>query len=198
MPIAADKVNGGAGLGALLGIRVLDLTHVLAVPFCSYRLALLGADVIKIEPIDVPDCARGRGPSDALNANGMGLTYQVQGGNKRALALRLSDPRGRDIVLRLVKDTDVLFENYTSGVKTRLGLGCVDIAEHNSSIVYCSITGYGAPSPSTELAAHDNLVQAASGTIAQNNGQKPGLSFVDYVTGYSAAFAFSAALVQRQ
>ena len=81
---------------------------------------------------------------------------------------------------------------------TRLGLGYAEIAEHNSTIVYCSITGYGAPGPSTELGAYDNVIQAVSGTIAQSNGQKPGLSFVDYATGYAAAFAISAALVQRE
>jgi crotonobetainyl-CoA:carnitine CoA-transferase CaiB-like acyl-CoA transferase len=198
LPIDADKKSNDTGSGALLGVRVLDLTHVLAGPFCSYQLALLGADVIKIEPVNVPDCARGRGSSDELNADGMGLTYQVQGGNKRALALDLSDPRGRDIFLKLVKDTDVLLENYTSGAMTSLGLGYSDISKHNPSVVYCSITGYGAPGPSTELGAYDNVIQAASGTIAQSNGQKPGLSFVDYATGYAAAFAISAALVQRQ
>ena len=95
-------------MGALQNIKVLDVTHVLAGPFCTYQLALLGADVLKVEPPTTPDCARGRGPDDAANAAGLGLNYQVQGGNKRAVALDLADPDGRDIFLDLVRDADEL------------------------------------------------------------------------------------------
>jgi len=166
--------------GALHNIRVLDLTHVLAGPFCSYQLGLLGADVIKIEAPNAPDCARGRGPDDALNAQGLGLNYQVQGANKRALALDLKAETGRDVLRQLVKGADVLVENYTSGALARLG-----------------ITGYGDTGPKAAHGAYDNVIQAVSGTIAQCGGVKPGVSFVDYSTGYAAAFAISSALVQR-
>jgi len=183
--------------GALHNIRVLDLTHVLAGPFCSYQLGLLGADVIKIEPPDAPDCARGRGPDDALNAQGLGLNYQVQGANKRALALDLKAEAGRHVLLRLIESADVLVENYRTGALARLGLGYEAVQKVNPALIYCSITGYGQTGPKAEHGAYDNVIQALSGTVAQCGGEKPGVSFVDYSTGYAAAFAIAAAIVQR-
>ncbi len=184
-------------MGALDNISVLDITHVLAGPFCTYQLALLGADVLKIESPIHPDCARGRGPDEAANAAGLGLTYQTQGGNKRALALDLDDAQGRDVLRSLVQGADVLVENYANGGMARRGLGYGALREINPGLVYCSLTGYGDSGPEAESGAYDNVIQAASGTIAQCGGVKPGVSFVDYSAGYAAAFAVSAALVQR-
>lgn len=183
--------------GALEGLRVLDITHVLAGPFAAYQLALLGAEVIKLESPHAPDCARGRGPDDEANARGLGLTYQVQGANKRALAVDLQDPRGRDIALDLAATCDVLVENYRTGSLARLGLGYDAVAARAPTLVYCSITGYGDTGPKAGEGAYDNVVQAASGAIAQSGGVKPGLSYVDYTAGYAAAYAISAALLQR-
>ena len=183
--------------GALQNIRVLDLTHVLAGPFCTYQMALLGADVIKIEDTVNPDCARGRGPDSAENALGLGLNYQVQGANKKSLALNLRDAKGADLLRELVRGADVLVENYTTGALTRLGLGYADLAVENPGLIYCSITGYGDYGPQAEHGAYDNVIQATSGTIAQCGGIKPGISFVDYATGYAAAFAVTAALTQK-
>lgn len=183
--------------GALENIRVLDVTHVLAGPFCTYQMALLGADVIKVESPDAPDCARGRGPDEAANAQGLGLNYQVQGGNKRALTLDLSQPQGRDILLELVRDADVFVENYTTGALERLGLGYEDLARVNPALIHCSVTGYGDTGPYAARGAYDNVIQAGSGAIGQCGGVKPGVSYVDYATGYSAAFAVTSALVQR-
>lgn len=184
-------------MGALQNIKVLDVTHVLAGPFCTYQLALLGADVLKVEPPTTPDCARGRGPDDAANAAGLGLNYQVQGGNKRAVALDLADPDGRDIFLDLVRDADVLVENYASGALDRLDLDYQTLSGMNPALVYCSLTGYGDTGPNAQTGAYDNVIQATSGVIAQSGGQKPGVSFIDYSAGYSAAFAIAAALLQR-
>jgi crotonobetainyl-CoA:carnitine CoA-transferase CaiB-like acyl-CoA transferase len=184
-------------LGALDNINVLDITHVLAGPFCTYQLGLLGADVLKIEPPDNPDCARGRGPDGAANAAGLGLNYQTQGGNKRALALDLKDEQGREVLRTLVRDADVLVENYATGAMARLGLGFDELSKINPALVYCSLTGYGDTGPNAQTGAYDNVIQAASGTIAQCAGVKPGVSFVDYSAGYAAAFAVSSALVQR-
>ncbi len=184
-------------MGALEDIKVLDITHVLAGPFCSYQLGLLGADVLKIESPTQPDCARGRGPDDDANAAGLGLNYQVQGGNKRALAVDLADPEGRDAFLQLVKTADVLVENYATGALTRLGLGYDTLSKANPALVHCSLTGYGDTGPQAQTGAYDNVVQAASGIISQCGGTKPAVSFVDYSAGYSAAFAVAAALVQR-
>ncbi len=184
-------------MGALGNIKVIDVTHVLAGPFCTYQLALLGADVLKIESPAEPDCARGRGPDDAANAAGLGLNYQVQGGNKRALALDLAAPEGRDLFLTLVRDADVLVENYTTGAMTKLNLGYEVLSAINPELVHCSLTGYGDTGPDAQTGAYDNVIQAASGTIAQCGGRKPGVSFIDYSTGYSAAFAVTSALLQR-
>ncbi len=104
------------------GIRVLDLTHVLAGPFAAYQLAILGADVIKIEPPDRPDFVRGRGPDALLNEQLRGLNYQVQGGNKRAMTLNLKTEPGREVFRSLVGTADVLIENYRSGALEDLGL----------------------------------------------------------------------------
>lgn len=179
------------------GITVLDLTHVLAGPFCSYQLGLLGADVIKIENPNQPDCARGRGPDDALNALGLGLTYQVQGGNKRSLALDLRQPDGRAVLCDLAKTADIIVENYTTGALAALGLGPAQLTAINPRLIQCSITGYGDSGPQGHNGAYDNVIQATSGTIAQCDDTKPAVSFVDYATGYAAAFAITAALTGR-
>ncbi|MQY43970.1 CoA transferase [Epibacterium sp. SM1969] len=183
--------------GALHGIRIIEVSQVLAAPFCGYQFALLGADVIKVELPDAPDCARGRGPLEELNNQGIGLTYQVQGGNKKSLALDIRSQTGRETLLRLVETADVLIENYATGVLQGLGLGYEDMRSRNPEIIYCSMTGYGDTGPKATKGAYDNTIQAASGTIAQCNGVKPGVSFVDYAAGYSAAFAISAALLQK-
>ncbi|SFR13245.1 CaiB/BaiF CoA transferase family protein [Poseidonocella sedimentorum] len=184
-------------LSALNGIKVLDLTHVLAGPFCTYQLGLMGADVIKVEDPENPDCARGRGPDDALNAVGLGLTYQVQGANKRSLALNLKTPQGAEVLRTLVKSADILVENYTTGALENLGLGYDVLTKINPCLIHCSITGYGDSGPQARHGAYDNVIQATSGTILQCGGIKPGVSFVDYATGYAAAFAISAGLIQR-
>ncbi len=182
---------------AFENIRILDVTHVLAGPFCAYQFALLGADVIKVESPQAPDCARGRGADAALNAAQLGLTYQVQGSNKRALAIDLKSEAGREVVTALVKTCDVFLENYCTGALDALGLGYQDVSAIQPDIIYCSMTGYGGEPPRGAQGAYDNVIQAASGLIAQSGGHKPGASLVDYAAGYSAAFAISAALLNR-
>ena len=182
---------------ALTNIKVLDLTHVLAGPFCTYQLGLLGADVIKIEDPSNPDCARGRGPDDALNAAGLGLNYQVQGGNKRSLAMNLRSAEGAELLKSLAETADIIVENYTTGALAALGLGYDVLASINPRLIHCSITGYGDSGPQAEHGAYDNVIQATSGTISQCGGVKPAVSFVDYATGYAAAFAVTAALNGR-
>lgn len=185
------------------GVRVLDLTHVLAGPFCTYQLAVLGADVIKIESPHAPDCARGRGPDAMQNAALRGLTFEVQGGNKRALALDLKDSRGRDILLRLAAGADVLVENYRAGALAALGLDDRTLQRANPALILCSITGFGQDGPRAQVNAYDNVLQAASGVMARTGTAtsgpiKAGASFVDYASGWCAAFAIAAALFQRE
>jgi crotonobetainyl-CoA:carnitine CoA-transferase CaiB-like acyl-CoA transferase len=183
---------------AFEGLVVLDLTHVLAGPFCAYQLAVLGADVIKIEPPGEPDCARGRGPDPDQNAALRGLNYQVQAGNKRAMTLDLKSDAGCAILKELVAGADVFIENYRTGALAALGLGYEDLTAINPALIHCSMTGFGGTGPRAGVAAYDNVIQAASGIISQSGGNKPGLSFIDYGAGLNAAFAISAALFQRQ
>lgn len=185
------------------GIRVLDLTHVLAGPFCTYQLAVLGADVIKIEPPQDPDCARFRGPDQARNAARRGLTYEVQGGNKRSLSIDLKSDRGRGVLMRLAASADVLVENYRAGALAALGLDDAAFEHANPRLVRCSITGFGQHGPRATVNAYDNVVQAASGVMARTGTAasgpvKTGASFVDYATGWNAAFAIAAALLARE
>jgi crotonobetainyl-CoA:carnitine CoA-transferase CaiB-like acyl-CoA transferase len=132
---------------AFEGLVVLDLTHVLAGPFCAYQLAVLGADVIKIEPPGEPDCARGRGPDPDQNAALRGLNYQVQAGNKRAMTLDLKTEDGRAILKELVAGADVFIENYRTGALAALGLGYENLAAINPALIHCSMTGFGHHQP---------------------------------------------------
>lgn len=178
-------------------IKILDLTHVLAGPFSTYQFALLGAEVIKIEPPESPDCARGRGPDPHLNAELKGLNYQVQAANKKAMTIDLKQMSGQKILKKLVADADVLVENYRTGALDQLGIGYEDLKEINPNLIYCSLSGFGNYGDRANVNAYDNTIQATSGIIEQSKGHKPGVSFVDYAAGYNAAFAISAALHQR-
>ena len=148
------------------GYRVLDLTHVLAGPFCTYQLALLGAEVIKIEPPDEPDMVRPMGPVAALNEAGLGLHYLAQSANKRAMTLDLKSSEGQEILKRLAADADVLVENYRAGALEGLGLGYAALSAINPKLIYCSMTGFGQTGPKGGHTAFDNVIQAFSGLMA--------------------------------
>jgi len=124
------------------GVRVLDLTHVIAGPFATYQLAVLGADIIKIEPPDEPDVMRHDGPRPESNRRLMGTSYLAQAANKRAMTLNLKTPEGRDIFKRLVAGADVVVENYRAGALAALGLGADDLR---------------AIKPAPDLLRHDRL-----------------------------------------
>lgn len=185
------------------GIRVLDLTHVLAGPFATYQLAVLGADVIKVEnPID-PDMAREWGPEQDLNSCGMGTAFLTQGGNKRAIALDLHTDKGRAVLLELVAGADVLVENYRPGALAALGLTEAVLAEVNPRLIHVSLSAFGQEGPRGEMTAYDYVIQASSGLMAMTgtpevNPIKFGPAAVDYATGTTGAFAISAALLQRE
>jgi crotonobetainyl-CoA:carnitine CoA-transferase CaiB-like acyl-CoA transferase len=188
---------------AFEGITVLDLTHVLAGPFATYQLAVLGANVIKIESPKCFDMARSDGANvDEIGA-GMGLEFQAQNANKRSLLLDLSTPDGRDVLKRLSIAADVLVENYTAGTLDRLGLGAEHLMALNPRLVYCSITGFGQSGVKRGHPAYDNVIQAYSGLMhatgtAESGPIKVGPPVLDYVTGAQAAFAIAAALFQRE
>src|SRR5881628_1405275 len=185
------------------GIKIIDITHVLAGPFAAYQLALLGADVIKVEhPIDY-DQSRDSGGDRALNRQQMGTGFLTQASNKRAITLNLKHEEGREILKKLVKDADVLVENWRSGAFPALGLGWSDLWPLNPRLIYCSMTAFGQEGPRGVQTAYDQLIQATSGMMAMTgtpdvNPIKTGAPVIDYATGTMCAFAISAALFQRE
>ena len=131
----------------LEGIRVLDLSHVIAGPFASYQLALLGAEVIRVDRIDALDFIRFHGGTNAMKDKGLGASYIAQNAGKSCIQLNLKDPRGTDLAKRLAATSDVLLENFRPGVVDSLGLGYADIRECRPDVIYCSLTGYGQTGP---------------------------------------------------
>ena len=184
------------------GIKVIDATHVLAGPFAAYQLAVLGADVIKIEHPEEVDQARFMGADKGLNDGLMGTNYLTQNSNKRSVTLNLRTGQGQEIFKKLAADADVLVENYRAGSLQKLGLGYDDIKALNPNIIYCSMTGYGQQGPRAHHTVYDHQIQANSGIMAstgtpESGPLKTGTVFMDYGTGTTAAFALASALYQR-
>ncbi|HEX3952136.1 MAG TPA: CaiB/BaiF CoA-transferase family protein [Stellaceae bacterium] len=185
------------------GIRIIDITHVLAGPFAAYQLAVLGADVIKVEHPDDPDQSRDSGTDRALNRNLMGTGFLTQGSNKRSITLDLKQESGREVLMRMVKGADVLVQNYRPGAFEALGLGYEAMLKINPRLIYCSISAFGQDGPRREQTAYDHVIQATSGLMAMTgteevNPIKFGAPAVDYATGTMAAFALASALFQRE
>ena len=185
------------------GIRIIDVTHVLAGPFAAYQLAVLGADVIKVEHPHDYDQSRDTGGDRALNRERMGTGYLTQGSNKRAITLDLKHEKGREILKKLVAGADVLVENYRAGAFPALGLGYDDLSPLNPRLIYCSMTAFGQDGPRGGHTAYDHLIQATSGMMATTGTPevtplKTGSPVIDYATGTMCAFALSAALFQRE
>ncbi|MGB9045561.1 MAG: CoA transferase [Pseudolabrys sp.] len=185
------------------GIRVIDATHVLAGPFATYQLAVLGADVIKIEHPDDPDQSRGAGTDKELNRRNMGTAFLTQASNKRSITLDLKQEKGREILKKLVAISDVFVENYRPGAFAALGLGYDAFAAINPRLIYASFSAFGQKGPRGEQTAYDHVIQATSGIMAMTgtpevNPIKFGSPAVDYATGMTGAFALSAALLQRE
>src|SRR5215470_9182061 len=185
------------------GIRVIDVTHVLAGPFAAYQLAVLGADVIKVDDPNDPDQSRTSGTDNALNHAQMGTGFLTQGSNKRAITLDLKTERGREILKKLVATADVFVENYRPGAFEALGLGYEDLSKINPRLIYASFSAFGQGGPRREQTAYDHVIQATSGIMAMTGSRdvhpiKFGSPAIDYATGMSGAFALSAALFQRE
>jgi crotonobetainyl-CoA:carnitine CoA-transferase CaiB-like acyl-CoA transferase len=185
------------------GIRVIDVTHVLAGPFAAYQLAVLGADVIKVEHPDDPDQSRSSGTDKALNHRGMGTGFLTQASNKRSIALDLKKPEDREILKKLVATADVFVENYRPGAFEALGLGYDVLSAINPRLIYASFSAFGQEGPRGRQTAYDHVIQATSGIMAMTGTKdthpvKLGSPVVDYATGMTGAFALSAALFQRE
>ncbi len=185
------------------GIRVLDLTHVLAGPFSTFQLACMGADVIKIEASGVPDMTRMEGVSPGQNAQQYGSYFQSQSAGKRSITINLKSDAGKQVLWRLIKGADVLVQNYAGDSLENLGFGYDAAAAVNPTLIYCSISGFGRTGPKATHPAYDAVIQAFSGLMtvngeAESDPVRVGPPMVDYGTGAQAAFAIAGALFQRQ
>jgi len=185
------------------GVRVLDLTNVLAGPFASLHLALLGAEVIKIERPGSGDLARKLGTMTELNEQLMGTSFLAQNANKKSVTLNTKSPEGKEIFKELVKTADVIVENFRPGVMDRLGLGYDTLKEINPGLVYCAISGFGQTGPDAHKPAYDQIIQGLSGEMSVNGDERlsplrAGFPVCDTVGGLNAAFAIMAALYHRE
>ncbi|WP_037585226.1 CaiB/BaiF CoA transferase family protein [Stenoxybacter acetivorans] len=197
--------------GALSGIRVLDLSRVLAGPWCGQILADLGAEVIKVERPGAGDDTRGWGPPYLKDKDGKECTadsayYLAANRNKKSLTLNLSKPEGQALVRELVKNSDVFIENYKVGDMKRYGLSYDDLKIINPRLIYCSITGFGQDGPLSSLAGYDFVVQGMGGLMSitgerddlpGGGPQKVGVAFADIMTGMYATVAILAAINHR-
>ena len=186
----------------LKGFRILDLTNVLAGPFCCHQLAHMGADVIKVETPGTGDLARQLGADPARNADLMGVSFLAQNPGKRSITLNLKSTSGKRILRELVQKADVLVENFRPGVMARLGLDYDTLRQENPRLVYCAISGFGQDGPLAKLPAYDQIIQGMSGvmSITGDAGTAPyrvGYPMGDTIGGMTAAFAIAAALANK-
>jgi crotonobetainyl-CoA:carnitine CoA-transferase CaiB-like acyl-CoA transferase len=184
---------------ALDGIRVLDLTHALAGPFCTYQLQLLGAEVIKIEKPGVGDDFREFARVEGWDAS---PSFIAVNGGKRSVTVNLKSEAGRDVVRRLAQSCDVLVENLRPGVARDLGLSWDDLQKANPKLIYCSISGFGQTGAMSKWPAYDHTIKAISGmmwTGADDDipSQARGFS-VDCFSGYLAYAAILSGLLRRE
>jgi crotonobetainyl-CoA:carnitine CoA-transferase CaiB-like acyl-CoA transferase len=187
----------------LRGVRVLELTNVLAGPFCGYQLARMGAEVLKIENPAGGDLARRLGADPELARREMGLSFVAVNAGKRSLAIDLKDPRGKEVFLALVETADVVLENFRPDVMKRLGLDYPVLSARNPRVVHCAISGFGQTGPWADRPAYDQIVQGLSGVMsitgdAQSAPLRVGLPVCDTVGGLTAAFAVASALVEQK
>ena len=190
-------------MALLDNIRVVDLTNVLAGPFATVHLALLGAEVIKIENPDGGDLARKLGNVPRLNQELMGTSFLAQNPNKKSLTLNMKAEEGKEIFLKLVKTADVLVENFRPGVMARLGFSYEELSKINPGLIYCAISGFGQTGPDAFRPAYDQIIQGLAGVMAINgderlNPLRCGFPVCDTVGGLNAAFAILAALYYRE
>jgi crotonobetainyl-CoA:carnitine CoA-transferase CaiB-like acyl-CoA transferase len=187
----------------LAGVRVLDLTNVLAGPFAGYQLALMGAEVVKIEVPGSGDLARNLGADPAWSARGLGVSFLAQNAAKRSVTVDLKHPRGKEVFARFVASADVLLENFRPGVLARLGFAWEQLRELQPRLVYCAVSGFGQTGPMRDLPAYDQIVQGLSGVMSTTGTPetaplRTGFPVCDTLGGFAAAFAVSSALVRAR
>jgi crotonobetainyl-CoA:carnitine CoA-transferase CaiB-like acyl-CoA transferase len=183
----------------LKGIRVLDLTRVLAGPYCAMLLGDMGAEVIKVEEPGKGDDTRGWPPF----SGGESTYFMSVNRNKKSITLNLKAPEGRELLKKLAKKSDVVLENFRTGTMEKLGLGYATLAKLNPRLVYCAISGFGESGPESHRGGYDLIVQAESGVMdltgfADGPPVKVGNSIADLVAGMSGAHGVTLALLARQ
>ena len=185
--------------GALENIKVLDLSRVLAGPYCTMILGDLGAEVLKVEAPGGSDETRKWGPPFK---NDVSAYYLSANRNKKAITVDLKSEEGKEIIKKLVRESDVIINNFKTGTMDRFGLGYDTLLELNPGIVYCSITGFGETGPDRNLPGYDFIIQAMSGLMSitgtkESGPQKSGVAIVDVLTGLYACIGIQAALLER-
>jgi crotonobetainyl-CoA:carnitine CoA-transferase CaiB-like acyl-CoA transferase len=186
----------------LSGIRVLDLTNVLAGPYCSYQLMLLGAEVVKVEVPGHGDLARRLGPDPELNGDGIGASFLAQNAGKKSVELNLKHDADRAVFEDMLLEADVLLENFRAGTLARMGYGWEHLRTLRPSLVYCAISGFGQTGPMSQAPAYDQIVQGLSGMMSVTGTSETaplriGFPVSDSLGGLAAALAIAAALVGR-
>src|SRR5258705_9692543 len=183
------------------GVRILDFTRYLAGPYGTYQLALLGADVVKIESQE-GDETRGQLADKKWAERKMAPSFLAVNGNKRSITLDLRRPEAVEVVKRLVVGADVVWENFRGGVMDRLGLGYAALSAVNPRLIYCSVSGFGQTGPERTTAAFDGKLQAMSGIMSitgepASGPPRAGFALCDTIGGATAALAVASALYQR-
>ena len=183
----------------LQGVKVVDLSQVLAGPFATYQLGLMGAEIIKIERPGSGDWSRGGEGLPGSTAADMGLAYLTQNAGKRSVTIDLKAAAGLDLVKRVIEGADIFVENFKPGVAARLGLSFEAVRRLKPTIVYCSISAYGQDGPIGHRPAYDHVVQGMCGIMrttgtAETEPNKVGAPYIDYATGLNAALAMVSAL----
>jgi crotonobetainyl-CoA:carnitine CoA-transferase CaiB-like acyl-CoA transferase len=186
----------------LHGVRVLDLTNVLAGPYCSYQLMLLGAEVVKVERPGDGDLARKLGPEPDLNHAGIGASFLAQNAGKKSVELDLKNAADRTTFEGLLRDSDVLLENFRAGVLSRIGYDWETLHRLNPRLVYCAISGFGQTGPMRQAPAYDQIIQGLSGMMSitgtpQTAPLRVGFPVSDTIGGLVAAMTIAAALAGR-
>lgn len=194
------ELNDGERL--LDGVTILDFTNVLSGPFATYQLGLFGADVIKVERPSRGDLARQLGADPELNKQGFGASFLAQNSGKRSVTINLKSETGIGLVKSLVREADIVVENFRPGVMSRLGVGWDQLRQVNPRLIFCSVSGYGQTGPLREAPAYDQIVQGQAGMMgvtgtSETGPLRSGFPVADTLGGMAAAFSMASALVRR-
>lgn len=182
--------------------RVLDLTNVLAGPYCCHLLAHLGCEVIKVENPKDGDLARQLGASQNLNKKKMGISFLAQNAGKKSIAIDMKSKKGKEIFFKLLKKSDVVVENFKPGTIKKLGIGFDALKKINNKIILASISGFGQSGPLSNLPAYDQIIQGYSGVMSITGKDKDifrvGYPIADTIGGLNAALAITALLNNKK